>query len=380
MSRDVRELLHRAATDPADGLDIDELRRRGRRVEARRRVAVVGSTAVVLLLMAVGVVVGGQQLAGPPDVAVENSPSDSSRPGSVREAVAVEVARAVADQVDASDLPDGEEVETIRDALHQLTPPQGVAQMRPGSWGTVWHEQGQPTRVAASAAVVPVDSEPYCIIVSLASDGTVAGAPATGDPDWGCGESVPTTATNDPLLQHLMSSEPDLGAASDPAAPACRQDPRTRDASDGHVMVFFGCGDSPGDPVQPRVREATADGLAARLDRAVTAFAHGPTAFEQQRGYRSLLPGGPDMLVDTDIAEATAIVSFAPQLPEMHNVGTTGALLPFLDGLRATVFQFDEIDRLRLLIDGTCWQEHPAGQCTFTRVGWQQETHRNGKP
>lgn len=75
MAHELRELLHEAAAEPADDLDVDDLRRRGRRARRRRRLATAGGAAVVVVLLAAGLLVGVNELSGPPDVAVEDGRS-----------------------------------------------------------------------------------------------------------------------------------------------------------------------------------------------------------------------------------------------------------------------------------------------------------------
>lgn len=67
--------------------------------------------------------------------------------------------------------------------------------------------------------------------------------------------------------------------------------------------------------------------------------------------------------------EGTVVVSFDPRIQEVNNLGTAGVSLPFVDGLRETALQFDDVQTLRLEINGQCWPVDPYGQCTFRSDG-----------
>lgn len=339
MSHDVRELLQDAASDVQGPLDVEDLRRRGRRVQRRRQAAAVASVVGVAVLAITGVVLGPGR-GDRPDVAVEDGPSGpaadvprqvvaegplgdtgdrwtlrawtTSDPGRLcvqgpigsscaegtgragetflassgvhdhegqvfgcvngavgpaaasvmvqfgdgeeqtltpelnetfdlrffghcraglhlvesivvvdatgqtlhestsgplepaQDLVATAIALAAVESLELSDLPAGAEIEALRDALSEATAPHGISHVLPGRWGRTWQEESQPLRVAASGAVYPgEDQEPYCMIVAVSSDGSVAGVPATGDAYDGCSEVTPAIPTRDPLLEDL---------------------------------------------------------------------------------------------------------------------------------------------------------------------------------
>lgn len=151
----------------------------------------------------------------------------------------------------------------------------------------------------------------------------------------------------------------------DAEQPACLDDTRTEvDAST--VLVHFRCGWGP-DPLRARSRSAPDGGLDVLLPFAVDQFAEGPASDERDRGYARVFPGDPSLLVDVEyLADTrTALVSFDPAIRQASGIGTSTATSMFIDGLQATVFQFDEVDTLRLEIDGECWPIDPYGRCTF---------------
>lgn len=83
MSRDLRELLQQSAGAPEGGLDVEDLRRRGRRVQRRRQLAVAGGSLAAVAVMVVALVAGGSQLVDRPDVAVDDGRSATPVPPDV---------------------------------------------------------------------------------------------------------------------------------------------------------------------------------------------------------------------------------------------------------------------------------------------------------
>lgn len=181
--------------------------------------------------------------------------------------------------------------------------------------------------------------------------------------------SDPVEAAANRVDDHIRSACMGQPAPGEPTVaetpPAClaADSPST---ARGTVLVYFGCGHGP-DLVRATARAAPEGGLVDQLRFAVTQFAQGPTAGEREQGYRTVLPGQPSMLlaVDHRPEDGTVVVSFDPRIREVNNLGTAGVSLPFVDGLRATVLQFDGVDTLRLEINDECWPIDPFGKCTF---------------
>lgn len=174
----------------------------------------------------------------------------------------------------------------------------------------------------------------------------------------------------DDYIRSTCLGEPTPESTTAAAAELACLDPDRQQTTNGTVLVYFGCGHGP-DPLRPITRAAPEGGLAAQLQFVVTQFAQGPTADEREQGYRAVLPGDPSYLLDVDYvaSESAVVVSFDPRIREVNNLGTAGVSLPFVDGLRETALQFDEVQALRLEINGECWPVDPYGQCTFRSDG-----------
>lgn len=174
----------------------------------------------------------------------------------------------------------------------------------------------------------------------------------------------------DDYIQSVCSGQPATEATTAAAAdPAC-QDTDPGQTANGTVLVYFGCGHGP-DPLRPITRTAPEGGLTEQLQFVITQFAQGPTADEREQGYRAVLPGDPSFVLAVDYvpSEGTVVVSFDPNIRQVNNLGTAGVSLPFVDGLRETALQFDDVHTLRLQINGECWPVDPFGQCTFRSDG-----------
>lgn len=150
------------------------------------------------------------------------------------------------------------------------------------------------------------------------------------------------------------------------AAPGCTDDPEHLQDATGEIAVYFQC-DHRIDLLHAQPRPAPDGELEAQLTYAVTQFAQGPSEQERERGYNTVFPGHPTLLTGVDYLQdsSTVVASFDPAIREVNNLGTAGVSLPFIDGLRATAFQFDAVETLGIEIDGECWPIDPIGRCTF---------------
>lgn len=167
--------------------------------------------------------------------------------------------------------------------------------------------------------------------------------------------SVPdpsVTSPSEPTPLASSASSTDEHSASNTADICGRTDPGTRS---GEVLVYFTCGTSPIAAPFPVVRSASGSSTNELLASALTELLAGPTADEQERGWRSWFSDATaDMLVSATLADGLATVDFADFSQLIPNASTSAGRRQLLAELQSTVFQFPEISRLELRFNGDC--------------------------
>ena len=161
---------------------------------------------------------------------------------------------------------------------------------------------------------------------------------------------VSTSAGATPLPSRTHSAtEP---STSEIAEICGETDPAT--PSDG-VLVYFTCGTSPLAQPFPLVRPVSGSSTEELLTEALAELLAGPTAEERDRGWRSWFSSATaDMLISATVTEGDAAVDFADFSQLIPNASTSAGRRQLLGELQSTVFQFPEISRLDLRIDGNC--------------------------
>ena len=157
---------------------------------------------------------------------------------------------------------------------------------------------------------------------------------------------------------------PLMGAAPSPRdSSPCAEDAERRNAPGPRggrsAAVYFSCMADVGTKQQPVYRfirpvEPSTD-LARGLKSALLVYLNGPTNEEKQLGYMTAIPTPfPGALQRVLVDGPLATVSFTPALEERVGALPSAAAEAFLLELRATVFQFQEIERLALDVAGDC--------------------------
>lgn len=157
---------------------------------------------------------------------------------------------------------------------------------------------------------------------------------------------------------------PLMGTAPSPrAASPCAEDAERRNApgprGDRSAAVYFSCMADVGTKQQPVYRfirpvEPSPD-LARSVEVALLAYLNGPTNEEKQLGYMTAIPTPfPGALQRVLVDGPLATASFTPALEQRIGALPSAAAEAFLLELRATVFQFQEIERLALDVAGDC--------------------------
>jgi hypothetical protein len=170
-------------------------------------------------------------------------------------------------------------------------------------------------------------------------------------------------------LSAAPSVTPTAQATQSAAEVQCPENPPRADVDE--VLVFFTCGSRATRPVGPAVRPSDADTLDGRLAAALEALLAGPTEEEQARGLESWFSARTaDRLNGVQVdAAGRAIVDFADFSGEIPNASTTAGRMQLLAELRATIFQFDDLESVELWFDGSCnafwaWLQAPCTPLT----------------
>ncbi len=152
------------------------------------------------------------------------------------------------------------------------------------------------------------------------------------------------------------------------------------------VLVYFPCGTGPDREPSSGTRSVGQDTpVTERLEAALRAVLDGPSELEQAQGMMAVVPeGSADLLASVDLASNGLVqVDFAPALRDINNLSASAASGAFLQALRATALQFDEVTALELLADGSCdaFFEHLQSTCQhFAKPIQQVSTARSSHP
>jgi hypothetical protein len=100
-----------------------------------------------------------------------------------------------------------------------------------------------------------------------------------------------------------------------------------------------------------------------RLEVALRAYLRSPTKEQQDRGYIPTLPTPVANLLDgLSVEGEMTTIDFAPELADrMAHTGGSSASLAFVDEIKATIFQFEQLQVIRIQLDGNCddfWRLH----------------------
>lgn len=170
----------------------------------------------------------------------------------------------------------------------------------------------------------------------------------------GCGDK-PTTPSASESLDPPTTTQP-AETASTAAEQTCDPDDEPQRPDEGAVLVFFTCGTSPLATVAAVTRPTDADAVEDQLSSAIAALLAGPTATELESGLRSWFSaateGHSNSVVINDAG--VAVVDFDDFSDVIPNASTTAGRRQLLAEIRATVFQFDQIEMAELQFNGSC--------------------------
>jgi hypothetical protein len=115
------------------------------------------------------------------------------------------------------------------------------------------------------------------------------------------------------------------------------------------VSVYFSC---LGEPI-PVPRRVEGPGV---LRAAMEALLQGPTGTERSRGFTSFFSEETEgLLLGVTVRDGLAVVDFPDALLDhIGGASTSAGSREFLASLNATVFQFDQVERVEYRIDGRC--------------------------
>lgn len=199
-----------------------------------------------------------------------------------------------------------------------------------------------------------------------------AGDPSTPSPSLGECEDIPSahpTSGEEREAADLAREKCEEKAAAEPSpaegSPAgCLSERNRRNApppqDPSKVAYYLSCrGDVKGDD-HPVYRFTTsvpeeAD-VRQRLEVAVRTYLRSPTENQRDRGYLATIPVPlDDVLDDVVMDEGEARLDFNPEIADrMAHGGGSAASLGFVEEITETVLQFDQLEQVRIQIDGDC--------------------------
>jgi hypothetical protein len=200
-------------------------------------------------------------------------------------------------------------------------------------------------------------SAPSCVEVW---NDTRAATRASGFPD---GEARRRADLARAACEGLSPEEYPEGELSSPPVPPCAEEGSRRDApppaDPSRVAVYFSCGADIGArelPVYMLERSVPESaGLEARLKEALDAYLEGPNDKELKDGYTTALgESANDVLRNVRVDGGDVTIDFTAKLERFSFPTTAGDIL--IRELSALTFQFSEVARLHLLVNGSCEQ------------------------
>lgn len=170
----------------------------------------------------------------------------------------------------------------------------------------------------------------------------------------GCGGQPTTPSASEPLGRP-STTQPAETASSAPGL-SCDPDAAPQPPDEGSVLVFFTCGTSPLAAVAAVTRPTDADAVEEQLSSAINALLAGPTAIEQESALRSWFSAATEGRVNSVVINdwTVAVIDFDDFSDVIPNASTTAGRRQLLAEIRATVFQFDDIEMAELQFNGSC--------------------------